>query len=423
MTSQRHGPASSRPSSQVDPDPAAPPADPPDSPVASPTARRALRLGVGALATAGLGLVVAIVALAGSGGGSCRATAWNAAPAPADLPAGWTVGRTQVDPDGLGASLVGPVPAGDTTGTPTIYVAVSCYAADAAAALDRSRAAAEAAGQAVVARTDLGDGGYALEDATASTTLIQFRRGGLVASVAPSGAVDAADLEAGAQAVAAAMDRAVSGVAAAPASPASPAASATAGTSPIATAGTSPTAPATSGEPTAPATSAEPTPTEAAVASGSPEPSPAAPELLALLPDAIDGTPLTSGSAIGTDVLGNDTSGRAMIAALETLGKTPADLQLAQAYDETGTLDCYLVAFRIVGMPATELGPVIVSTWLSGSSPGVSTSTVTLGGRELTKVSYGADGPVSYVRASGEAVVVIATSDEALAGTVAALLP
>jgi hypothetical protein len=387
-------PDSARPQSDpaTDPDP---PSDP--APAASATARTALRVGVGALVVAGLGLIVAVVALLGSGGGSCRTTAWNSVPAAADLPAGWSVGMSQVVVDGLATTLVGAASADQAAGPPAIYVMVSCYGGDASTALDRTRAAAEAAGETVVARPGLGDAGYATEDAAASTTAIEFRRGGLLASVAPSGAVNALDIEGVARAVLAAIDRASSGVAVTPATP----------------------GPSS----TTPATSVEPSPSGAALESASPQPSAAAPELLALLPREVAGTALVSDSAIGTDVLGTDTASRAMVAALGTLGKKPADLQVAQAYDETGSLDCYLLAFRVPGTPAADLAKIVIGTWLAGSSPGVTTSTVTLGGRELTKVSYGDGGAVSYVRASGEAVIVVETSDEALAGTVAALLP
>jgi hypothetical protein len=352
---------------------------------------------VGALVVAGLGLFVAIAALVGWGGGSCRTTAWNALPAAADLPAGWSMGMSQVVVDGLATTLVGPASADQAAGMPAIYVMVSCYDGEASAALDRSRAAAEATGETVVARPDLGDAGFAIEDASATTTAVYFRRGGLVASVAPSGAVDALDLEAVARAVLAAVDRATIGVAVVPA-----------------------TAPLPS---TAPTTSPEPSPSGAALESASPEPSAAAPELLALLPHEVAGTVLVNDSAIGTDVLGTDTSSRAMIAALGTLDRTAADLQVAQAYDETGSLDCYLLAFRVPGTPAADLARIVIGTWLSGSAPGVTTSPVSLGGRKMTKVSYGDGGAVSYVRASGEAVIVIETSDEALASTLAALRP
>jgi hypothetical protein len=392
MSPERHD--SARPHSDPAAD-AAMPSDP--APAASPTARAALRVGVAALVVGALGLAIAIAALVGSGGGSCRTTAWGAIPAAADLPAGWSMGMSQVVVGGLATTLVGPASADQAAGPPAIYVMVSCYDGEASTALDRSRAAAEASGETVVARSELGDAGFALQGASETATAIYFRRGGIVASVAPSGAVNAPDLETVARAVLEAVDRASSGIAAAPATP----------------------GPAS----TAPATSPEPSPTGAALASASPEPSAAAPELLALLPHEISGTVLVSDSAIGTDVLGTDTASRAMVAALGTLDKTAADLQVAQAYDDTGTLDCYLLAFRVPGTPAADLARIVIGTWLSGAAPGVTTSTVTLGGRELTKVSYGDGGAASYVRASGEAVIVIETSDEALAGTVAALLP
>ena len=130
-----------------------------------------------------------------------------------------------------------------------------------------------------------------------------------------------------------------------------------------------------------------------------------------------------SDSATGADVLGTDAASRALVATLRTFDSTAADLQIAQAYDETGTLDCYLLAFRVPGVDAARLAPVIIDTWLQASSSGVTTSTVTVGGKEVTVVDYGDQGTVSYVYASGEAVVVIETSDEAVAGEVAALLP
>jgi hypothetical protein len=350
-----------------------------------------------ALAVAILGLGISVAALVGLGGASCGTTAWNAVPAAADLPAGWSLGTSQVAVNSLATSLFGPPSADGTASGPAIYAMVSCYNADAATALERSRAAAEAAGETVVDRPDLGDAGFVVQDASSVTTAVYFRRGGLVAYLTPSGEVDASALETAASAVAAAVDRA-----------------ATEATFPPVAAASSSAAPAVSGEPS---------PSELAGASESPEPSAVAPELLALLPKEVAGTALASDSAVGTDVLGSDTPSRAMIAALGSIDKTADDLRVAQAQDSGGVLDLYILAFSVPGTPAASLRPIIVDAWLSGSAPGVATSTVTLGGRELTKVSYGDGGSVSYVRATGEAVIIIETSDEALAGTVAALLP
>ncbi len=361
------------------------------------TARTALRVAVAALLFAAFGVVAAVATLLGGGSASCRTTAWNAVPAVADLPAGWSVGASDVSVDGLATRVLGPVPADGTTEQPIVYVMVSCYGSDATTGLDRTSAAAEAAGETVVERLDLGDAGFTIENAVSGTTAVYFRRGGLVAYAAPSGTVEPVDLETVATAVEAAVERAVGGVAAVAATP----------------------APSSS----APAASEAPSASAAAEASPTPSPSAAAPELLAVLPDEVSGTALVSDSATGADVLGTDAASRALVATLRTFDSTAADLQIAQAYDETGTLDCYLLAFRVPGVDAARLAPAIIDTWLQASSSGVTTSTVTIGGKEVTVVDYGDQGTVSYVYASGEAVVVIETSDEAVAGEVAALLP
>jgi hypothetical protein len=148
-------------------------------------------VGALALAVAALGLALAAVAVVGPDRGSCRATAWNAVPAAADLPAGWTLGTSQFGADGLAASLVGPASADDPTSAPTVYVLVSCFDGDAGTALDRTRDAADAAGMVTIDRSDLGDAGFTIQDASAVTEAVYFRRGGLVAHLTPSGTVDA----------------------------------------------------------------------------------------------------------------------------------------------------------------------------------------------------------------------------------------
>ncbi len=394
MSTHGRGAGPARPDPFQPPDPVTAPAP---ASTGRATARTAFRIGAVALAIAALGLGISVAALVAPGGRSCATTAWNAVPAAADLPEGWSLGTSQVAVSSLATSLVGPQPADGTTSRPAIYVMVSCYDADAATALDRSRAAARAAGDTVADRPDLGDAGFEVQDASGATTALYFRRGGLVAYATPSGTVDSDALDGAASAVAAAVDRATSGATPAPVSAAAPSAE--------------------------PASSGEALPSDVAGASPSPDASPVAPELQALLPTEVAGTALASDSAIGTDVLGSDTPSRAMIAALKTIDRTPADLHVAQAQDSAGNLDLYLLAFSAPGTPAAVLRPIIINAWLSGSAPGVTVSTVTVGGRQLTKVSYGDGGPTSYVYATGEAVIVIETADEALAGTVAKLLP
>lgn len=405
MSARRRAPYVQAPARSPAPDPATSPPRPP-APRASATARTALRVAVAAFLFGALGVVAAGAALVSGGGeDSCRTTAWSAVPSAADLPEGWSVGYSQVAVDGLATSLIGPEPADGVSDAPTIYVMVSCYGDDADAGVARSREAAEAAGETVSDRPDLGAGAFAIEDGAGGASAVYLGRGGLVAYAAPSGDVDSGDLETVAAAVAAAVDRAVHGIAA----PAASAAGSGAATS-------------------TPAASASEEPTESAVADesaspdGSPGSSPAAAELLAILPVEVSGTTLLADGAVGSDVLGSDSASRALVAALKTLGATAADLEIAQAYDETGTLDLYLLAFRVPGVAAEKLAPAILDSWLLASAAGVEQSTVELGGREVTLVSYGDAGTLTYVYAEGEAVVVIETADEALAAEAAALL-
>lgn len=396
------------PGAPAHPDPAAPATSAESArraaaaPSAGGTARRALLVGVLAFAVAAIGAVVAVAAFVGGSEPSCRQTAWNASADPADLPAGWSIGASQVAVDGLATSVAGPAPEDATAEQATVYVMVSCYGKDAAAGVDRSRAAAEAVGETVEDRPDLGDEGFAIVDAESATTAVYFRQGDLVAYVAPSGTVDPADLDAITAAVAAGVDRAVAGRTLAPGA-----------ASPVAAA----SAPASNGAGETPqaSTSSEAEP--------SPSASQVAPELLAMLPTEVAGIAVTGDSATGTELLGTDAVSRAMTATLAGLGATPADLQVAQAYDETGALDLYLLAFRAPGLSGTDLAPAVVDTWLQGKAAGVATSTVKLAGREVTKVTYGDAGSTSYVYRSGEAVIVIETSDETLADQVVALLP
>jgi len=358
-----------------------------------------------ALILAGLGLVVGAAAFLRGGGDACRTAAWDSEPAAGDLPAGWTVSTSQVGMDGLGVSLAGTV-IDATTDTPTVYVTLSCYGADAGAALARSRERIEAAGEVVTARADLGDDGYGLSEATTGALAVHFRRGALVAYLATTGTVTQSDLDAIAAAVDTAMRRALGG--------SGPRASATL---PAATLG-----PGSSVDPSS-SVSPAPSATGGAEASPSASPDEPAPELIALLPAEAGGTALTRDSAAGADVLGDDSVSRALAAALRSLGATVDDLRVAQSYDETGTLDLYLLAFRVSGVSGGALEPVILRTWLSASEDGVTTKTATVGGKEITTVDYGDEGSMAYVHTTAEAVVILQTADAALAAEVVAGLP
>ncbi len=375
----------------------------PGDPSASSRARLTLLLASIALVVAALGLAFGAAAFLRGGGDACRTAAWDSEPSAADLPADWAVSTSQVGPDGLGVTLAGAT-TDAATDAPTIYVTVSCYGTDAGAALERSRDRIEAAGEVVTARADLGDEGYGLSDGTSGALAVHFRRGALVAYLATTGTVAQSDLDAIAAAVDSAMGRAL-------------------GTSGP---GASPTL--SSLEPGAsagPSSSASPAPSATAGAEASPSapPDEAAPELVALLPAKSGGTTLAHDSAAGADVLGDDSLSRALAAALRSLGAKVDDLRVAQAYDETDTLDLYLLAFGVSGVSGAKLEPVILRTWLSAGEDGVTTKTATVGGKEITTVDYGDGGSMAYVRTTAEAVVILQTADAALAAEVVASLP
>jgi hypothetical protein len=149
----------------------------------------------------------------------------------------------------------------------------------------------------------------------------------------------------------------------------------------------------------------------------------AAPELEARLPTSVDGIALTVDSAAGTEILGEDTSSRAILAALRAEGKEAADLSLAQAYDETQAADLSILAVGVDGLDAATVEEIVLDSWLAASGSGVVREDVTLGGRSFTRVDYGDEGTKDYVLAADGAVIVITTASAELAAATAEALP
>jgi len=360
---------------------------------------RATALAVGAVGLAAMALVVTVVGLVAPGRSSCQAAAWDAIPAVGALPADWTISSTDFYVDGQTTTLAGPASSEGADDGALLYASITCYGSSGADAIARSRTSVEDAGMPVDDLDDIGESGYAVQDATTGSQAYHFRRGGLVAYLAVSGSVSAAEMRQVALAVDASMLRA-QGVAA----------------------GTGPTAAPATSAPSA-AASELPSVEPSAVESAEPTETPIAPELEALLPDEVDGTPLVHDSTTGDYVLGDDTASRALTATLRDLGKAPADLRIAQGYDETGALDIGILAFRVPGVAGATLRDAILETWLFAGAAGVTSSQETLGGKEITRVSYGDEGSVSYVYLEDDAVLLINTADEALAGRILASQP
>jgi hypothetical protein len=375
-------------------------------PDAAADARRARWLAIAAIVVACVAVGIAAWRLIAPAGASCQSTAWGATPAVADLPAGWSVGATQFEPDRLSVTLVGPTPQDTSTNRPVVYSTVTCFPQDAAGAVTKSQAATASAGLTVTARTDLGDQGYTAVDQSGAS-FIQFRTGDVVTYVAASGDATASEAEQ----VASAFDRALGGN------------GGSGGTGGAAGSAGPATAAPGAGGPAVPALA----PSASAAADVSPDASassaPAAPELEAKLPTTVGQTTLSIESAVGSAVLGGDAGSRAITAALRAEGKSLDDLHVAQAYDPSGAVDLSIFAFDVAGMKGAALQKIVLDTWLAATGSGVTSSETTIGGRKVLKVDYGDKGSMSYVITDGDIVLVVETANADLAGQAIAALP
>ena len=331
---------------------------------------------------------------------ACRAAAWRAIPDTANLPTGWALGSTDLNANGLTVSIMGPAPAGGGTNQPVVYASVTCYGDAAATALSENRAAATAAGASVSDRTTSGSA-YDVNNPTTGSVTTLFRVGGLIGQVADAGTATPSALAVITSAVAAAMGDGT--------------AAGGAGANPSDAAAGSP----------------GPLPSDA-TGLGGPSASPFAPGLEALLPASLAGPsaagspapaiPLTVHSASATDVFGQDPSSRALAARIRALGATLDSLQIAQAFDQTGSIDLSIIAFRLPNADGLKLRAAIIETWLSAGAVGVKSTPVTLAGKSLTKIDYGDGNTIEYVYSRADYVIVIDTADVGIATEVAAQL-
>jgi hypothetical protein len=315
---------------------------------------------------------------------ACRTAAWAAIPDPDNLPADWKLASTDLNANGMTISILGPKPADSTTKQPAVYASITCYGDAAATALAKDRAAATSAGSKVTKRSANFDA-FDIDNPTTGTFTTLFRVNGLVGQVADGGSADPDDLAVITKAVAAAMgDETAAGTAA--------------------------------GNPTDAATgSEEPSPTDEE--SLVPDATPVAPELEAKMPTSIGGNPL-SVISFTADNFFTDPASRAFIAEVRSLGIDVAKLQVAEAGDDSQTVNLAAYGFRLPGGDIAKLVPAIERTWLSSGTAGVKQSTVSLGGKPFTKIDYG-DGGAAYVYRGADHVIVIETTDPAAAAEAA----
>jgi len=330
---------------------------------------------------------------------ACRTVTWNALPDVAALPPNWAIASTRFFVDNLSTTLVGPAPSGSTQES-AAFVSVSCYGSDAQLALASNHQAALGTGATDVSFPTLGDESLAVTSTRTNNTTVYIRRGILVADITAPTSLDQTVL----QAVAAAVDGAMIQALSASPQPSPVGASSSARASP----GASPGATASS----APSASASPSPAPV---------SHVAPDLEALLPHTVEGATLTSQSVVGTTALGTDATSLSLIASLKTLGKTPADLEIAEAHDVAGKLSVRLLGFRVKGVKASDVASAIVGSWMANTTGTPTRSSVTIAGHKLTKVAY-AQGGADYVYEGTGVVFDIETTDESLVSKVLPLL-
>jgi len=350
------------------------------------------------LVTAVLSVVATAVALGalvvstrGPDPSGCETVAWTAFPDAAALPSGWSLVANQVFVHSLSTTIAGPTPSGSAQ-RQAVFTGVTCYGGDSGLA----------AGGADVTFATMGDESFVVFSPAASTTTLYFRRGSLVADLSAPTSVDRSTLETVGRAVDAAMVRSL-GVSAGASLPATPSSSAP--TSSTESPGVSPS--------TSPAS---PAPSATAVAQ-----SHDVPDLEGLLPHLVGTTSLATQSVLGTTALGTGAASQALQASLKNLGKTPADLQVAGAYDPAGVLDLRLFAYRVAGVDATELARAVIESQLSNTSAQATSSQVTIGDHAITKISY-AQGSAAYVYPLNGVVYTIQTGDTSLVASVLGLL-
>ena len=147
-------------------------------------------------------------------------------------------------------------------------------------------------------------------------------------------------------------------------------------------------------------------------------------DLEALLPTVLECTTLDVQSFTGTEFIFDDSWGTSMSAFLTSVGKTPADLQIAQAQDPDGVLDLEVVlAFRLPGVEPEKLRDAVINGWRvrlpRAHAPGRRRSTT----RTSPTASSREDTPASIWYIKDGVVFDIESGDEALGKTILAGLP
>ena len=144
--------------------------------------------------------------------------------------------------------------------------------------------------------------------------------------------------------------------------------------------------------------------------------------LESLLPAKLNETVLQPQSWNGDGLLTDDPWSLSITAFLTAACKVPADLNVAQSYDPDQALDAVIVVYKVDGVDPAAVRDALIAAW-EGDFPEMTTSQVTVGGKDVIKGAFGEDTPSSYLYVSGDVVYDIESADEAIATAALAALP
>ena len=147
-----------------------------------------------------------------------------------------------------------------------------------------------------------------------------------------------------------------------------------------------------------------------------------APELEAVLPTAVNGTTLQMQSVTGTELLADDEYSQVVKTFLTSVGKTPADLHFAQAYDPEESLDGSFEVYQVAGVDGAKVRDTLIEAW-KVDFPDLKVTDATIGGQPMKKAEFDADTPASYLYVRGEHLFDIWTMDPEIAAAAIAALP
>jgi hypothetical protein len=148
------------------------------------------------------------------------------------------------------------------------------------------------------------------------------------------------------------------------------------------------------------------------------------PALEAMLPAAINGTPLQRSSLTFAAMLGTSTDRVAIDAFLQSIGKSESDGTVGLAFDQTGAVPGGVTAFKVTGADPTALLGGILAVEQSDAGGAATVTKETVGGKAVTVVSTG-DGvnDTTWVYGHGDVVFAVQAPDAAGAAAFLQLLP